>query len=133
MQLLPTVTYADNVATVSYAINKKFPNLNVNEDYYTIDSSGNVSAPEIIDLSYPRYLYISIEGINTNNRANLPDSSYKNMFAKIPVNCSFGELINYEPTQMSPQNVPNLHVQSMTVRILDEYGQVVEFNNGFGA
>jgi hypothetical protein len=90
-----------------------------------------VSAPEIIDLSYPRYLYISIEGINTNNRANLPDSSFKNMFAKIPVNCSFGELINYEPTQMAPQNVPNLHVQSMTVRILDEYGQAVEFNNGF--
>ena len=53
VQLLPTVTYADNVATVSYAINKKFPNLNVNEDYYTIDSSGNVSAPEIINLSYP--------------------------------------------------------------------------------
>ena len=40
-------------------------------------------------------------------------------------------LINYEPTQMAPQNVPNLHVQSMTVRILDEYGQAVEFNNGF--
>jgi hypothetical protein len=62
VQLLPTVTYANSVATV-----------NVNEDFYTIDSSGNVSAPEIIDLSYPRYLYISIEGINTNNRANLPD------------------------------------------------------------
>ena len=82
VQLLPTVTDADNVATVSYAIDKKFPNLNVNEDYYTIDSSGNVSVPEIIDLSYPRYLYVSIEGINTNNRANLPDSSFKNMFAK---------------------------------------------------
>ena len=53
------------------------------------------------------------------------------MFAKIPAYCSFGELINYEPTQMSPQNVPNLHVQSMTVRILDEYGQAVESNNGF--
>jgi hypothetical protein len=131
VQLLPTVTYDSSVATVTYAINRRFPNLNVNEDFYTIDSSGNVSAPEIIDLSYPRYLYISIEGINTNNRANLPDSSFKNMFAKIPVNCSFGELINYEPTQMSPQNVPNLHVQSMTVRILDEYGHAVEFNNGF--
>ena len=131
VQLLPTVTYDSSVATVTYAINRRFPNLNVNEDFYTIDSSGNVSAPEIIDLSYPRYLYIFIEGINTNNRANLPDSSFKNMFAKIPVNCSFGELINYEPTQMSPQNVPNLHVQSMTVRILDEYGHAVEFNNGF--
>ena len=55
------------------------------------------------------------------------------MYAKIPVNCSFGELTNYEPTQMTSQNVPNLHVQSMTVRILDEYGQVLEFNNCFGA
>ena len=63
----------------------------MNEDFYTIDTTGSVSAPEIIDLSYPRYLYISIEGINTNNRANLSDSSFKNMFAKIPVNCVFGE------------------------------------------
>ena len=133
VQLLPSVIYAEQSATtlVNYTINSKFPNKNVNEDYYTIDSSGSVSAPDIIDLSYPRYLYISIEGINTNNRANLPDTSFKNMFAKIPVNCSFGELINYEPTQMSPQNVPNLHVQSLTVRILDEYGDAVEFNNGF--
>ena len=133
VQLLPTVTYASETSTVlvEYAINKKFPNLNINEDYYTIDTYGNISAPDIIDLSYPRYLYISIEGINTNNRANLPNSSFKNMFSKIPVNCAFGELINYEPTQMSPQNVPNLHVQSLTVRILDEYGDAVEFNNGF--
>jgi hypothetical protein len=133
VQLLPTVTYASETETVlvEYSINKKFPNLNINEDYYTIDTYGNISAPDIIDLSYPRYLYISIEGINTNNRANLPNSSFKNMFSKIPVNCSFGELINYEPTQMSPQNVPNLHVQSLTVRILDEYGDAVQFNNGF--
>ena len=133
VQLFPTVDYAEEstVTIVEYSINSKFPNKNINEDFYTIDSSGNVSAPDIIDLSYPRYLYISIEGINTNNRANLPDTSFKNMFAKIPVNCSFGELINYEPTQMSPQNVPNLHVQSLTVRILDEYGDAVEFNNGF--
>ena len=133
VQLLPTVDYAEeaNTTLVQYSINKKFPNVNINEDYYTIDAYGNLSAPDIIDLSYPRYLYLSIEGINTNNRANLPDSSFKNKFAKIPINCVFGELINYEPTQMSPQNVPNLHVQSMTVRVLDEYGDAVEFNNGF--
>ena len=133
VQLLPTVTYteATTKVVVTYAINQRFPNKNINEDFYTIDSYGNISAPDIIDLSYPRYLYISIEGINTNNRANLPDSSFKNMFAKIPVNCVFGELINYEPTQMAPQNVPNLHVQSLTIRILDEYGDAVEFNNGF--
>ena len=108
-----------------------FPNLNDLSKSYAIDSSGNITTPEIIDLSYPRYLYISIEGINTNNRSNLPDSSFKNMFAKIPISSNFGELINYEPTQMSPQNVPNMHVQSLTVRILDEYGEAVDFNNGF--
>ena len=53
------------------------------------------------------------------------------MFAKIPISSNFGELINYEPTQMSPQNVPNMHVQSLTVRVLDEYGEPVDFNNGF--
>ena len=76
-------------------------------------------------------MYLSIEGINSTNQANLPDSSFKNMFAKLPVNCNFGELINYEPTQNAPQTVPNLHVQSLTVRVLDEFGDAVEFNNGF--
>jgi len=133
VQLTPTVQYASVSSTllVSYAINKTFPNVNADTKYYTIDSSGNVTTPDIIDLSYPRYLYLSIEGINSTNQANLPDSSFKNMFAKLPINCNFGDLINYEPTQMSPQTVPNLHVQSLTVRVLDEFGDPVEFNNGF--
>jgi hypothetical protein len=131
VQFIPTVTYASSVTTVTYKINTSFPNLNADTKYYTVDTSANITTPEIIDLSYPRYLYLSIEGINSSNKANLPDSSYKNMFAKIPVNCNFGELINYEPTQMSPQTVPNLHVQSLTIRVLDEFGDAVEFNNGF--
>jgi len=131
VQLTPTVTFATSTSTVNYTINLNFPNLNDLSKSYAIDSSGNITTPEIIDLSYPRYLYISIEGINSSNRANLPDSSFKNMFAKIPISSNFGELINYEPTQMSPQNVPNMHVQSLTVRILDEYGEAVDFNNGF--
>ena len=131
VQLIPTVTYASSATTVTYKINTAFPNLNMDTKYYTIDTSGNITTPDIIDLSYPRYLYLSIEGINSNNQANLPDSSFKNMFAKLPVNCNFGELINYEPTQMSPQTVPNLHVQSLTVRVLDEFGDAVQFNNGF--
>jgi hypothetical protein len=129
--LTPTVTFASNISTVNYAINTNFPNLNDLTKSYVIDSAANITTPEIIDLSYPRYLYISIEGINSNNRANLPDSSFKNMFAKIPINSNFGELINYEPTQMAQQNVPNMHIQSLTVRILDEYGDAVDFNNGF--
>ena len=58
MQLLPTVNYAEeaNTVLVEYSINKKFPNVNINEDYYTIDAYGNLRAPDIIDLSYPRYL-----------------------------------------------------------------------------
>jgi len=131
VQLTPSVAFATSTSTVTYTINLNFPNLNDLSKSYAIDSSGNITTPEIIDLSYPRYLYISIEGINSSNRANLPDSSFKNMFAKIPISSNFGELINYEPTQMSPQNVPNMHVQSLTVRILDEYGEAVDFNNGF--
>ena len=131
VQLIPTVAFATSTSTVTYAISKNFPNLNDLSKSYDIDSAGNITLPDIIDLSYHRYLYLSIEGINSNNRANLPDSSFKNMFAKIPISSNFGELINYEPTQMSPQNVPNMHVQSLTVRVLDEYGEAVDFNNGF--
>ena len=131
VQLTPTVAFAASTSTVTYAINMNFPNLNDLVKSYGIDTAGNITTPQIIDLSYPRYLYLSIEGINSNNRANLPDSSFKNMFAKIPISSNFGELINYEPTQMAPQNVPNMHVQSLTVRVLDEYGEAVDFNNGF--
>jgi len=131
VQFIPTVAFANLASTVTYKINSNFPNLNADAKYYSINSSGTLTTPDIIDLSYPRYLYLSIEGINSTNQANLPDSSFKNMFAKLPVNCNFGELINYEPTQNSPQTVPNLHVQSLTVRVLDEFGDAVEFNNGF--
>ena len=91
VQFLPTVAYANSASTVTYKINSNFPNLNADTKYYTINSSGTLTTPDMIDLSYPRYLYLSIEGINSTNQANLPDYSFKNMFAKLPINCNFGE------------------------------------------
>ena len=51
VQLIPTVTYASSVTTVTYKINTAFPNLNMDTKYYTIDTSGNITTPDIIDLS----------------------------------------------------------------------------------
>ena len=48
VQLIPTVTYTSSV-TVTYKIKTAFPNLNMDTKYYTIDSSGNVTTPDIID------------------------------------------------------------------------------------
>jgi hypothetical protein len=67
-----------------------------------------------------------------NNLALLPiQKSFRPLFAKISVNCNFGEVINYEPFLFSPQPVPNVHIQSLSIRLLDEYGGPIQFNNGF--
>jgi len=51
VNLIPTVQYASVSSTllVSYKINTNFPNLNVDTKFYTIDSAGNVTTPDIID------------------------------------------------------------------------------------
>ena len=131
--LTPTATYASGKASVTYTVNNTLLN-NLLDDinHYTVDATtGNVTGTYIVDLSYPRYLYLELEGLNSNNRTNLPNKSFRSMFAKIPVNASFGSLISYEPYVSIPQTIPNLHLNCLTVHLYDEFGVAAQLNNGF--
>ncbi len=99
-----------------------------NSSYPDIFASGNLQPPQMLDLSYPRSLNIVSNGIPTTNRSVTPNLSFGNLFANIPVNCNFGEIIYYEPTVSFPIKVSRLNLNSLTITILDENGEVVDFN-----
>jgi len=135
VNLKPTVSYASNVSTVNYAVsNTTITNQLVydNVTVYSVDStSGNITPPTMCNLSYPRYLYLELEGVNTTNRTNLPNKTYRSFFAKIPVNAAFGSVITFEPYVSIPQPFPNLHLNCLTVHLYDEFGVPAQMNNGF--
>ena len=135
VNLKPTVTYASNVSTVNYTVsNTTITNQLVydNVTVYSVDStSGNITPPTMCNLSYPRYLYLELEGVNTTNRTNLPNKTYRSFFAKIPVNAAFGSVITFEPYVSIPQPIPNLHLNCLTVHLYDEFGVPAQMNNGF--
>jgi hypothetical protein len=135
VNLKPTVSYASNVSTVNYTVsNTTITNQLVydNVTVYSVDStSGNITPPTMCNLSYPRYLYLELEGVNTTNRTNLPNKTYRSFFAKIPVNAAFGSVITFEPYVSIPQPIPNLHLNCLTVHLYDEFGVPAQMNNGF--
>ena len=135
VNLTPTVAYASSVSTVTYALNNTaITNQLVydNVTIYSVDSTtGNITPPTMCNLSYPRYLYLELEGVNTNNRTNLPNKTYRSFFAKIPVNAAFGSVITFEPYVSIPQPIPNLHLNCLTVHLYDEFGVPAQMNNGF--
>ena len=135
VNLKPTVAYASLVSTVTYSVsNTVITNQLIydNVAVYSVDSiTGSLTPPNMCNLSYPRYLYLELEGVNTTNRTNLPNKSYRSFFAKIPVNAPFGSVITYEPYVSIPQPIPNLHLNCLTVHLYDEFGTPAQMNNGF--
>ena len=92
-------------------------------------SVANAGDPISYDTNIANWNFAA--GVMASSSSNTTLSSQQTYTVSLPISSNFGELINYEPTQMSPQNVPNMHVQSLTVRVLDEYGEAVDFNNRF--
>ena len=127
--------YSNLVSTVTYAVsNTAITNQLIydNVAVYSVDSiTGSFTPASMCNLSYPRYLYLELEGVNTTNRTNLPNKSYRSFFAKIPVNAPFGSVISYEPNVSIPQPIPNLHLNCLTVHLYDEFGVPAQMNNGF--
>ena len=126
--LKPTITSANNTISVTYALEPNWVAYMNNSSYPDIFASGNLQPPQMLDLSYPRSLNIVSNGIPTTNRSVTPNLSFGNLFANIPVNCNFGEIIYYEPTVSFPIKVSRLNLNSLTITILDENGEVVDFN-----
>jgi len=101
-------------------------------DLFSITNSGYLVSAKFLDLSYPRNIYIVIDGLNTNNRCSLVENSYGTILEKVPLQSSkFGDNIYYEPYLDFPQLLPNFHVNTIKIRTLDENGQTIDWNNGY--
>jgi hypothetical protein len=126
--LVPTISSSVNTISVTYALEPNWLSYMNNTTYPNILANGNLQPPCLIDLSYPRSLNIISNGIPTTNRSVTPNITFGNLFVNIPVNCNFGEIIYYEPQISFPIKVSRLNLNSFTISILDEHGQVVNFN-----
>lgn len=126
--LAPTVTSSTNL-TVTYAVNTAWQLTTSQSAMYTVSTSGNVTSPKLLDLSYPRSLNIIASGIPTNNRSVTPNLSYGNLFANIPITVGFGDVISYEPMINFPLQITNFQLNQFVVSVLDEDGQPINFQN----
>ena len=103
----------------------------VKNELYSVSES-YITAGKFLDLSYPRSIYIAIDGLNTNNRCSLPGNSYGTILEKIPfANAAFGDNIYYEPYMDFPQLLPNFHINTIKIRTFDENGQPIDWNDGY--
>ena len=101
------------------------------DDYYSIDPIlGNFGPSHIVDLSYPRCIYVSVSGMSTHNRTSTPQESFGSIFACIPVKEAFGDQILYEPTQTFSNLCPNFQLSSLQIRTVDEDGKPIHWHNG---
>lgn len=109
---------------------------------YTLDGSANktVESEGIVNLTIPKYLYLSINDFNhaANNNfvVAFSDSTFsENIIARIEYkhqlqkygiynNACENELENYSRSYYGPVDIKKLHI-----KLLDEYGRVVDLNN----
>jgi len=109
---------------------------------YTLDGTANktVESEGIVNLTIPKYLYLSINDFNhaANNNfvVAFSDSTFsQNIIARIEYkhqlqkygiynNACENELENYSRSYYGPVDIKKLHI-----KLLDEYGRVVDLNN----
>ena len=121
------LTITSNPTTTSY---NSFSNYILASSLYNYNSLYSFQPNNIIDLSYPRCVYVSISGMSTNNRSSTPQSSYGSIFACVPIDQNFGKEVIYEPKQKFYNIVPNFQLQNIQIRTIDEFGNAIQWNNG---
>lgn len=108
-------------------------------DSYTITSSAVLVSECIIDLKYPRYMYVIVDDFSRVNENNFHviTPGYrmdKNIIAKIAIpNINYGEILvatrenGYLVSDTRRYN-GKTNIGKVQIRIIDEYGQTVNFN-----
>ena len=91
--------------------------------------------PECIYLGYSQYYMLAIDDFNNNHTSNLISPFQESMFndnnilAKIPIN---NDNLNYEDLNEQPARLyfGPVNINKFKVRLLDEFGRVLDLNNG---
>lgn len=89
-----------------------------------------ITTTKLPDLYYPKMLYVCVDQIRTPNRVSLPANDYGIVLNEFAVTSSFGELIHAEPYNNFGYHIPNLKTNTLTVRIIDQDGNSVNWNDG---
>ena len=96
----------------------------------TSHTSLSITPTGLPDLYYPKMIYVCVDQIRTPNRASLPTNEYGIVLTEFPVTASFGSLILSEPYNNFQYHVPNLKTNTLTVRVIDQDGDPIDWNGG---
>jgi hypothetical protein len=89
-----------------------------------------ITATKLPDLYYPKFIYVCVDQIRTPNRVTLPTNEYGIVLHEFAVTSSFGEMIRCEPYNNFAYHVPNLKTNTLTVRVIDQFGKPIDWNGG---
>jgi len=127
-------TYTSLLKKLGFDLTKKVSLLSMYTGYESLvtvtNTSPSITTGNLPNLYYPRMLYICIDEIRTTNRVALPLNEFGIVLTEFAVNCSFGDYMYSEPNTFS-YHVPNLKTDTFTVRIMDEFGEAIDWNGGF--
>jgi hypothetical protein len=129
-----TTTYSSLLKKLGFDLTKKVSIPNAYTGFQSLvtvtNTSPSITTTNLPNLYYPRMLYICIDEIRTTNRGSLPLNEFGIVLTEFVVTRSFGDLINSEPNNSFDFHIPNLKTDTFTVRIMDEFGEPIDWNGG---
>jgi hypothetical protein len=97
-------------------------------DYNTATYVNTLTSDSIINLSGTQVLYISLENVNLSSNTSKQNANI-NIIESITVDALIGSSQSFSNTNNSKFKVNENFINSINVRIFDEYGYLVDFNN----
>jgi len=102
------------------------------EDLYTAtNTSLSITATNLPDLFYPRMIYACVDQIRTPNRVSSNTNEYGIVLSEFATTAPFGDLIHSEPYNPFQYHVPNLKTNTLTVRIIDQDFNTLNWHGGY--
>jgi len=97
-------------------------------NYNTTTYATNLISDSIINLGGTQVLYISLENVNLSSNTSKQNANI-NIIESITVDALIGSSQSFSNTNNSKFKVNENFINSINVRIFDEYGYLVDFNN----
>jgi hypothetical protein len=94
-------------------------------------TSLSITATNLPDLYYPKMIYVCVDQIHTPNRVSLPNNKYGVVLCEFVNTAAFGDLLHSEPFNPFEYHIPNLKTNTLTVRIVDQDNNPINWNGGY--
>ena len=97
-------------------------------NFDTVTYVTSITSDSIINLGGTQLLYISLENVNLSSNSSKQNTNI-NILESITVDVLIGSSQSFSNTNNSKFKVNENFINSINVRIFDEYGYLVDFNN----